>query len=125
MDRTDCIKRKACTEASGSNNLPCRSCGNYIPRPGSKNSNNFKMEKNMNKNLSSLNDALFSQLERLNDNNLSTDALNAEITRSQAICGVSTQIINNAALALKAHTTINTGIAKSAPKMLGGGDGKE
>lgn len=123
--KTDCIKRKACVEAAGSNDLPCRNCGNYIQRPGSKNSNNHIMERAMDNNLTDLNNSLFKQLERLNNNDLSGDELNAEITRSQAICGVSTQIINNAALALKAHTTINSGMTKSAPKMLGGGDGKE
>jgi hypothetical protein len=52
--------------------------------------------------LEDLNNHLFEQLERLNDEDLTGDALLSEIDRAKAITGVSTQIINNASLALKA-----------------------
>lgn len=79
----------------------------------------------MDNKLCDLNDSLFAQLNRLNNNELTGDALNVEITRAKAICGISTEIIKNADLALKAHTMLNTGMAKKAPAMLGITDGKE
>lgn len=75
--------------------------------------------------LTDLNDSLFAQLNRLNNNDLTGDALNVEITRSKAICGISTEIIKNADIALKVHTMLNTGMAKKAPAMLGVTDGKK
>ena len=77
------------------------------------------MERQMKNQLTDLNDYLFTQLERLSSKDLSPEEMEREMGRSSAICGVSTQIINNAALALKAHTTINTGMQKHVPKMLG------
>lgn len=71
----------------------------------------------MSNKLTDLNEHLFTQITRLSKAE-SNDELSNEIIRSQAICGISTQIINNAALALKAHTTINSGMKKRAPKML-------
>lgn len=112
-----CIKFKACTDAAGSGKLPCKTCRNFIPSPGSVQGRNKKMEVNMSNKLTDLNEHLFSQLDRLSKS-LTGDELNTEITRAAAMCGISTQIINNAALALKAHTTINTGMTKRAPKML-------
>ena len=72
--------------------------------------------------LSDLNDYLFKQLDVINGN-LSDSELSKEITRASAICGISTQIINNANLALKAHTKLNSGMSKKAPKMLEASDG--
>lgn len=65
-----------------------------------------------------LNDHLFCQLERLSDEDLKGDALKAEIERSNAITKVSTSIINNAALALKAQHLHDSGEIKNTPKML-------
>lgn len=113
----ECIKFKACTEASGSKKPPCKTCKNFIPRPKSIPGRNRKMETAMTNKLTDLNEHLFSQLDRLSKS-LTGEELNNEITRAQAMCGISTQIINNASLALKAHTTINTGMTKRAPKML-------
>lgn len=49
-----------------------------------------------------LNDHLFAQLERLNDEDLTPEDLEKEIQRSKAVTAVSNQIINNAKLALDA-----------------------
>lgn len=70
-----------------------------------------------------LNDHLFLQLERLNDEDLTQDQLEKEIQRSKAVTAVSNQIINNAKLALDATklqvefgTAARTGVA--LPEML-------
>lgn len=62
---------------------------------------------NKNNNLSSgntlvdLNNHLFSQIERLSDNNLKGDKLKHEIERANSLAKVASQIINNGNLALK------------------------
>lgn len=70
-----------------------------------------------------LNDHLFAQLERLNDEDLTQEDLDKEITRSKAVSGIASQIINNARLALDATklqvefgTAARTGVA--LPEML-------
>ena len=50
-----------------------------------------------------LNNHLFEQLERLNDDELSDDELKSEINRSKAMTDVSRQIIDNGRLALDAQ----------------------
>jgi len=50
-----------------------------------------------------LHDHLFMQLERLNDEELTGDALKEEMGRAKAISGISGQIIANANLMLKAR----------------------
>lgn len=52
--------------------------------------------------LTDLNDHLFLQLERLNEEGLSGEALQAEILRSKAITEVSKSIVENASLQLSA-----------------------
>ena len=69
--------------------------------------------------LTDLNNHLFEQLERLNDDDLNSDDLAREIKRAQAMSSCAAQIIDNAALALKAYTAINDGLMESAPEMLG------
>lgn len=49
-----------------------------------------------------LNLHLFEQLERLNDDELTGEALEQEIARSKAMSDVATKIIDNASLALQA-----------------------
>ena len=53
-------------------------------------------------NLNSLNNKLFEQLDRLTNNNLSGDKLQEELERTDAIVDISTSIISNADLMLKA-----------------------
>ena len=53
--------------------------------------------------LTDLNNHLFAQLERLSDEDLKGEELEQEINRAKAITSVSTQIIQNGALALKAE----------------------
>ncbi len=52
--------------------------------------------------LSDLNDHLFAQLERLGDEDLSPEKLEAEIDRTKAITDVSKSIVSNAAIQLSA-----------------------
>ncbi len=57
----------------------------------------------MNNNLSSLNDYLFEQLERLNDDEeLKGENLDRELKRAKAISGIATGIIKNAKIILEA-----------------------
>jgi hypothetical protein len=53
--------------------------------------------------LGDLNNHLFMQLERLNDEDLKDEKLQEEIERAKAISNIATQIINNGSLALKAY----------------------
>ena len=52
--------------------------------------------------LKDLNDHLFAQMERLGDENLTSDQLKQEIDRGKAITSVANSIISNASLALDA-----------------------
>lgn len=52
--------------------------------------------------LQDLNNHLFAQLERLDNEELTAEGLETEIQRSKAITAISNQIINNAKLALDA-----------------------
>lgn len=58
----------------------------------------------MDNNLSSLNNYLFEQLERLNDDEelKDNDSFNRELQRAKAITGISTAIVNNAKVILDA-----------------------
>lgn len=58
----------------------------------------------MKNNLNSLNDYLFEQLERLNDDEELKDkeSLDRELKRAKAIAGISTTIVNNARVILDA-----------------------
>lgn len=53
--------------------------------------------------LNDLNNHLFMQLERLNDEDLKEEDLQKEITRAKAITSLAAQIINNGSLALRAQ----------------------
>ena len=54
--------------------------------------------------LEDLNNHLFCQLERLNDEEIKGDKLQEEITRAKAISDIATQIISNGSLVLRAQT---------------------
>lgn len=60
--------------------------------------------------LGDLNDHLFMQLEKLNDDGLKGEELNQEIQRAHAMTGVAKQIINTGALALKAKKVVADGL---------------
>jgi len=66
-----------------------------------------------------LNNHLFAQLERLGDEDLKGDDMIKEIDRSKAMSSLAAQIINNAKVALDAHKSINDGMIKTAPEMIG------
>lgn len=53
--------------------------------------------------LNDLNNHLFEQLERLNDDELTEENLQKEISRAKAITSLAAQIINNGSLALRAQ----------------------
>ncbi len=52
--------------------------------------------------LSDLNNHLFAQLERLNDEDLSAEELDKEVERAKAISGIAKNVIENAKLTLEA-----------------------
>jgi len=61
----------------------------------------FEVLKMTNK-LTDLNDHLFKQLDRLNNNDLKGEELQQEINRSVAITGVAKEVVSNASLQLNA-----------------------
>ena len=73
-----------------------------------------------------LNNHLFEQLERLNDEDLKGEALEEEINRAKAITDISQNIISNADIALKAFKCANEyGYAYKAPDIFGLKSGDE
>jgi benzoyl-CoA reductase/2-hydroxyglutaryl-CoA dehydratase subunit BcrC/BadD/HgdB len=65
-----------------------------------------------------LNNHLFEQMERLNDNELSTEGLKKEIARTHAMREVAVQIIDNARTVVQAAKVFNEGLIKKFPAML-------
>lgn len=57
----------------------------------------------MKNSLIDLNNHLFEQLERINDDELTEEQLNKEIQRSKAMTDIASKIIDNAALGLQAE----------------------
>ena len=75
--------------------------------------------------LSDLNNHLFEELERLNDDELKGDALQEERERAKAMANIAQTIINNGELALKAQKHFDEyGKTNQIPDMLQIGDGK-
>lgn len=68
--------------------------------------------------LTDLNNHLFAQLERLNDETLSGDQLQDEIERSRAITGVSKEVVSNARLVLDAEKHKREYGLTNGPKLL-------
>ena len=68
--------------------------------------------------LTDLNNHLFAQLERLNDESLSGDALQDEIDRSRAITSVSKEVVSNARLVLDADKHKREYGLQDGPKLL-------
>jgi hypothetical protein len=64
--------------------------------------------------LSDLNNHLFEQIERLNDDELTGDDLRQEVHRAQAMCSVAGQVIANGRLVLAAVKAAdeNPGVGK-------------
>lgn len=74
------------------------------------------------KNLGSLNNHLFAQLERLSGENLYNEKLRDEIDRAKAITGLAQQVIQTGHLALKAQTELERSLSGDfkVPAMLEG-----
>lgn len=72
--------------------------------------------------LGDLNNHLFAQLERLNDEELKGEELEEEITRARAVNAVAAQIIKNGSLVLQARKLVDDNMNAEAklPKMLEG-----
>lgn len=69
--------------------------------------------------LGDLNNHLFMQLERLNDEDLKGDKLTEEIERSKAVTNIAKEIIANANIVLQARK-YTTEYLSEVPKMLEG-----
>lgn len=73
--------------------------------------------------LADLNNHLFESLERLNDEELTGENLDIEISRARAITGIASQIIANGNLVLKAKEMQSENLdVKKLPPMLSVGD---
>ena len=72
-----------------------------------------------------LNDHLFAELERLGDEELSPEELKAECERAKAINGVAKNIVDNAALVLKAEEFREKTYAEDVPRLLIGDSPKK
>lgn len=57
--------------------------------------------------LTDLNNHLFVQLERLNDESIKDEELQKEISRAKAVTNIAAQIINNGSLVLKAQEFVH------------------
>lgn len=68
--------------------------------------------------LSDLNNHLFAQLERLNDESLSGDELVAEIERSKAMSSIATQIVNGTKVVVDAMKLVHRGDAPTVVQSL-------
>lgn len=74
--------------------------------------------------LGDLNNHLFEQLERLNDDSLDGEELEREVKRADSISKIATNVVNNANTILKAQTVFDNSMNADAkkPRMLEGSD---
>lgn len=73
--------------------------------------------------LGDLNNHLFEQMERLNDDDLTEEELDKEIKRADAMSDIASQVIGNASLILKAknmYGDVNSSDPKDRPQLLEG-----
>ncbi len=70
--------------------------------------------------LTDLNNHLFAQLERINDEGLTGDDMTNELERTKAVIGLGKEIVSNARLALDAEKfkAEYQGVGKTMPEML-------
>lgn len=71
--------------------------------------------------LTDLNDHLFCQLERLNDEDLTEDQIQSEVSRAKAISNIASQVIKSAKITLDATKMMMNGDIRKTelPKILG------
>lgn len=70
--------------------------------------------------LTDLNNHMFEQLERLNDDDISSEELDKEIKRAKAMSGIASNIISNATLALEAQQYLDEYSGRAnIPEMIG------
>lgn len=74
--------------------------------------------------LGDLNNHLFAELERLNDESIKGEALDAEINRARAITSVAQQVISNANTVLRSYEFRDSAMDANAklPRMLTEGE---
>ena len=71
--------------------------------------------------LNDLNNHLFAQLERLNDEELTGDQVKIEVSRAKAISGVASQVIKSAKVTIDAMRLVASGdyTVQELPEMIG------
>ena len=75
--------------------------------------------------LADLNNYLFEQIERLNDDTLDADGLDRELKKADAVIGISEKILQTGELAFKTWKHMDDfgyGNVKTVPKMLANGE---
>ncbi|HRE44076.1 MAG TPA: hypothetical protein PKY87_08905 [Terricaulis sp.] len=71
--------------------------------------------------ISDLNNHLFAQLERLGDEDLTSEQIERECQRAEAICAVSEQLIRSATVSLKAAELIANNGGEANMRIRAGG----
>jgi hypothetical protein len=71
--------------------------------------------------LTDLNNHLFAQLERLNDEDLTDEKIKAEVGRAKAISGIASQVIKSAKVTIDAMKLVASGdyTVNELPEMIG------